>query len=189
MSEAYQGVKFTAKKTGSFRPNNSEKEEINKLVGLKDVYMKYGWFDRNGGNFSFRATSGFIIKATGVWINKVTSADFVRVVNVQGAKVFYEGAQLPSSECRSHHMVYTTNPSVNYIFHAHALAVAEKPQVEFQKCALPVFPYGTPELAAALAQRARDCNFVIAKNHGVFAFGATFDETLGILITSYEKYR
>ena len=188
MSEAYQGVKFKAKRVGVFRPDHKERAEIKKLVGLKDVFLKYGWFDRNGGNFSFRTTGGFIIKATGVWINKVTAADFVRVVGVKDGKVFYEGEQLPSSECRSHYLVYETNPNVNYIFHAHALAVAEKPGVQSQPCALPMLPYGTTELANALAQRSRQYNFVIAKNHGVFAFGATFAETLETLIISYEKY-
>jgi L-ribulose-5-phosphate 4-epimerase len=188
MSEAYQGVKFKSEKVGDFRPDDFERAEINRLVSLKDIYLKYGWFDRNGGNFSFRVAPGFIIKSTGVWINKVTAEDFVRVVSVKDGRVFYEGNKLPSSECRSHALVYKTNSSINYIFHAHALDIADKEVLAAPACTLPVLPYGTPELAAALARLSRSCKFVIAKNHGVFAWGETFDDTLQTLINSYEKY-
>jgi len=189
MPEPYRGVKFSAEKVGDFQPNQKESENIKKLVGLRSVYVKYGFIDRNGGNFSFRADKGFIIKRTGVWINKVTESDFVRVVNVRAGRVFYEGDELPSSECRTHFMIYERVPTVNFIFHAHALEIASKIGIEADPCCIPELPYGTPELAEIVSDKAKSMPFVIAKNHGVFAFGPTFEKTLATLLNSYEQYQ
>ncbi len=189
MPEPYRGVKFEAEKVGSFTPTAPERKNIEKLVSLKETYVKYGFLDRNGGNFSFRADQGFIIKRTGVWIDKITGQDFVRVTDVRDGRVFYEGDNLPSSECRTHFYIYQNVPTVNFVFHAHALEIAEKVGIEADPCCIPVLSYGTMELAEIVSQKAKTMPFVIAKNHGVFAFGATFEETKRVLIDSYEQYR
>ncbi|MFC1721604.1 class II aldolase/adducin family protein [Patescibacteria group bacterium] len=189
MAEEYTGVKFEAKKLREFKPTDEEKTNIGKLVSLQEVYRQHKFLDRNGGNFSFRTEKGFIIKRTGVWVNKVSNADFVRVVDVKGGQVFYEGEGKPSSECRTHFLIYSKEPAVHFIMHAHAYDVSERTELSSQPCWVPELSYGTMELAEAVARLTTTCSFVIAQGHGIFAWGPTFAETLKILLDNYAKYR
>ncbi|MFC1617885.1 class II aldolase/adducin family protein [Patescibacteria group bacterium] len=189
MSEEYTGVKYEAEKVGELSVSPTEQTKINQLISLRDIYTEHNWLDRNGGNFSFRAERGFIIKTTGVWIEKVTDQDFARVTDVQGEKVFYEGNKLPSSECRTHFYVYQKNPQVNFIFHAHVKEIASREDLTDKDFSIPEQPYGTMELAKEVSEKAKTMPFVIAINHGVFAFGDTFQNTLKILLENYAQYR
>lgn len=189
MPEEYTGVKFEAERVDGFSPSVLEKEKIARLLSLKDIYKKNQFLDKNGGNFSFRAGKGFIIKRTGVWIENITANDFVRVLKVESGKVFYEGEKLPSSECRTHALVYRLNPDVGFILHAHAMEVSGRDDLPAEVCVLPEQPYGTPQLAKAVAEESLHHRFIVAKNHGVFAFDKTFEGALKILLDSYAKYR
>ena len=181
--------KSWAARLGDFKPSAAEQVNIEKLVKLKNVYRQNKFLDRNGGNFSFRAFTGLIIKKTGIWVDKVTVNDFVRVVYVNDDKVYYEGDALPSSECRSHYLVYQNVASVKFIFHAHAALIDTKQDLSGEIGWLPDMSYGTIELARAIAERAQNTNFIIAQNHGIFAFGRTYQETLKTLVDKYAYYR
>ncbi len=189
MSEKYVGVKFESAKVGEFSPTDFEQKNIAKLLSLRDVYTANKFLDRNGGNFSFRADKGFIIKSTGAWIDQLTAENFSRVTDVKNGKVFYEGNDMPSSECRTHFLTYQKNSAINFIIHAHAKLVSEREDLREEEFTVKEQPYGTLELAEAVSELAKTHDFVIAHNHGVFAFGKTFEETYKILLDNYAKYK
>ncbi len=189
MGEVYSGIKFNAVNKGDWYPNDFESQTIKKLLILRDYYKEKGFIELNGGNFSGRVENGFVIKKTGILIEKLTSSDFAKVTSVEGDSVSFQGSGNPSSESRSHFMIYRAHPEYNFIFHGHLPAFNKYLELANDQCLLEEQPYGTIELAKQVSQNIGTNEFVLIKNHGFFVAGKTFENAFQKMNKLYERYK
>lgn len=181
MAERYSGVKFNTVYSGAFVPTTAEQILIKELIGAGREFERLGAVDptdHNGGNVSFRATGGMIIKATGAFPHQLTANDFVRVTAVAGDTVTVQGDREPSSESRMHWGVYEKRPEVRAILHAHDVAVVGSERKFPEVAYIPPVSYGTIEAAYAVSAAAKGHDYIVLEGHGVVALGASIDEAL-----------
>lgn len=140
------------------------------------------------GNISVRQGDEVAMTATGVTLADAT-ADDVTVVNLSGEVV--AGGLRPTSEAGLHLGVHRTFGD-GAIVHTHAPASTafacvfdELPVIHYQLLdvggaipVLPFIPFGTPELANAVAEAMVDKNGVLMANHGAVTRGATLAAAL-----------
>ncbi len=137
-----------------------------------------------GGNLSILSHGdGLIaISPSGVEYEEMTPAD-VPVVDFSGVTV--EGSRKPSSELDFHRALYRRRADIRAVVHTHSVYATtmaclnwEIPAVHylvaFSGHKVPLAPYatfGTPELAANVAESIGDFNAVLLANHGLVAVG------------------
>jgi L-fuculose-phosphate aldolase len=137
-----------------------------------------------GGNLSIVSRSeGLIaISPSGIEYEEMTPAD-VPVVDLAGAAV--EGIRKPSSELDFHRALYRKRPDIRAVVHTHSVYATtmaclnwEIPAVHylvaFSGLKVPLAPYatfGTPELAANVAESIGEFNAVLLANHGLVTVG------------------
>ncbi|HOI16311.1 MAG TPA: L-fuculose-phosphate aldolase [Geobacteraceae bacterium] len=137
-----------------------------------------------GGNLSiFSHGDGLIaISPSGVEYEEMTPAD-VPVVDFSGVTV--EGRRKPSSELDFHRALYRRRADIRAVVHTHSVYATtmaclnwEIPAVHylvaFSGHKVPLAPYatfGTPELAANVAESIGDFNAVLLANHGLVTVG------------------
>lgn len=137
-----------------------------------------------GGNLSiFSRDDGLIaISPSGVEYEEMTPAD-VPVVDFSGVTV--EGSRKPSSELDFHRALYLRRADIRAVVHTHSVYATtmaclnwEIPAVHylvaFSGHKVPLAPYatfGTPELAANVAESIGDFNAVLLANHGLVTVG------------------
>jgi L-fuculose-phosphate aldolase len=137
-----------------------------------------------GGNLSiFSRDDGLIaISPSGVEYEEMTPAD-VPVVDFSGVTV--EGSRKPSSELDFHRALYRRRADIRAVVHTHSVYATtmaclnwEIPAVHylvaFSGHKVPLAPYatfGTPELAANVAESIGDFNAVLLANHGLVTVG------------------
>ncbi len=122
------------------------------LIGQNpNRYQGYGY-----GNISQRHENNqFIISGTQTGGKKsLSNIDYCLVTNVNlpQNKLYSTGECKPSSEALSHASVYVKNTTIDCVIHAHS------PEIWLSTSALKLphtpkeIPYGTPEMATAIAQ-------------------------------------
>ncbi|WP_019931051.1 class II aldolase/adducin family protein [Nocardia sp. BMG111209] len=135
------------------------------------------------GNVSVRAGDLIAVTATGTVLAELT-ADEVTVVDPDGTVV--SGRLAPTSELALHLGIYREFP-VGAVVHTHAprstavgLVCDELPVIHYQQLPLggatpvvPFFPFGTPELAAAVRDALTGRQAALLANHGAVSIGAT----------------
>jgi L-fuculose-phosphate aldolase len=137
-----------------------------------------------GGNLSvFNRRDGFIaISPSGIEYDEMKPDD-VPVTDNGGVTV--EGSRKPSSELGFHLALYRKRPDINAVIHTHSAYATtmaclnwEIPAVHYLVAysgrKVPLAPYatfGTPELAANVAESIGDHNAVLLANHGLVAVG------------------
>jgi L-fuculose-phosphate aldolase len=140
------------------------------------------------GNVSVRRGDVVAMTATGVTLADAT-ADDVTVVDLSGEVV--AGGLRSTSEAGLHLGIHRTFGD-GAIVHTHAPASTafacvfdELPVIHYQLLdvggaipVLPFIPFGTPELANAVAAAMADKNGVLMANHGAVTRGATLAEAL-----------
>ncbi|MCX4092062.1 class II aldolase/adducin family protein [Nocardia sp. alder85J] len=140
------------------------------------------------GNVSVRAGELVAVTATGTVLGEMT-AEEVTVVDPDGTVV--SGRLAPTSELELHLGVYREFP-VGAIVHTHAphsiavgLVCDELPVIHYQQLPLggatpvvPFFPFGTPELAAAVRDSLVDRSAALLSNHGAVTVGATLRQAV-----------
>lgn len=140
------------------------------------------------GNVSVRRGDVVALTATGVTLADATPDD-VTVVDLSGAVV--AGRLRPTSEAGLHLGIHRTFGD-GAIVHTHAPASTafacvfdELPVIHYQLLdvggavpVVPFVPFGTPELATAVARAMTDRNAVLMANHGAVTRGATLAEAL-----------
>jgi L-fuculose-phosphate aldolase len=186
MAEVYTGTKFDSIRVQPAVPCHPLAD---RLIHWCRRFAALGLAGKAMGNLSFRTDNGFVITPTGTDPLALRAADLVEVlgVDVEKRAVYAAGARDPSSESMMHHAIYRARPGVMAIFHGHSGAVL-KAAGRFQ---WPVTaheqPYGTPEMAAEVVAVLGDHPFVIMRNHGFIALGASMDEAGRVLENVLEK--
>jgi len=148
----------------------------------------------SSGNVSLRLSHGFLITASGIPYDRLTSEQIIEI-DCTGQRHSGEGG--PSSEWRMHAAIYSARPDVAAIVHTHspyatAAAVALQalpiPHDEGRMLfgdAVPVSrhePPGTWELAQAVVQALADGRLALVARHGAVAVGPTLGEALAAAI-------
>lgn len=140
------------------------------------------------GNISVRRGDVVAMTATGVTLADATPAD-VTMVDVTGEVV--AGGLRPTSEAGLHLGIHRIAGD-GAIVHTHAPASTafacvfdELPVIHYQLLdvggavpVVPFIPFGTPELAAAVAEAMTGRNAVLMANHGAVTRGATLADAL-----------
>jgi L-fuculose-phosphate aldolase len=186
MAEVYTGTKFDSIRVQPAVPCHPLAD---RLIHWCRRFAALGLAGKAMGNLSFRTDNGFVITPTGTDPLALRASDLVEVlgVDVEKRAVYAAGARDPSSESMMHHAIYRARPGVMAIFHGHSGAVL-KAAGRFQ---WPVTaheqPYGTPEMAAEVVAVLGDHPFVIMRNHGFIALGASMDEAGRVLENVLEK--
>ncbi|VVB59748.1 L-fuculose phosphate aldolase [uncultured archaeon] len=176
MSEGYVGVKFET----VFVERRAPKHKcIKELIFWCRKFSEMGIAPKHAagsyGNMSCRTPKGFIITGASTNHENMKETDFAEVLSVSGKQVRAIGLCAPSSESVMHHMIYSTRPDINAIFHSHDDIVLKNAK----KLGIPVTekeePYGTPEL---MEQAKKLCmhDYFILKNHGIISLGKTMKE-------------
>lgn len=171
-------------------------EEAKKLVieaGLK--LQNEGLIVRTWGNISARISDKqFVITPSGRGYDSLTPDDIV-VVNIKNCE--YEGNIKPSSECGAHADVYKLRPEVNFVVHTHqtyasVLSVIgtdvelTEDEQKFLGNMIPCAEYGMSSSESLRKQirkclrRAKNCNSMLLRNHGVLCMGTDFDNAFEI---------
>ena len=145
------------------------------------------------GNVSTRNKAGFLITASGVAYESMTSSDIVQM-DLDGG---YFGSVLPSSEWRMHMDIYRARPEASAVVHVHA------PHATALSCLrkdVPAFHYmmgvtggdtlrcsryagfGTEELSQAMLDAIENRNACLLANHGMICFGADLASALALAV-------
>jgi ribulose-5-phosphate 4-epimerase/fuculose-1-phosphate aldolase len=168
--ERYAGTKFHTRFTRSEPPAAANVAE---LIPWCRRFAQLGLVGQAMGNLSLRSAHGLIITPTGTDPLTITPELLVEVMQVDIAKreLVAVGIREPSSESLLHAAIYAARPEINAIFHGHSgplLAAADR-------LGIPVTareqPYGTPALVAEVLAVARQCDFLVMRNHGFVALG------------------
>ena len=167
MAEVYVGTKF---QTVFIRRQPLTDNQTGELLAWCRHWAQAGWIAKAVGNLSCRSLAGFIITPTGTDPATLTTGDFVEVLGVDEKEVRVAGSHEPSSECRMHAALYAARQDVNAIFHGHYAPALTAPGVAITAREI---PYGTPAMGTETAQALGTGNFVVMRNHGFVAVGAT----------------
>jgi len=170
----------------------SERETlIDELIDAGRHVVARGLVQASGGNLSVRLPESerFLVTASGTWLDRLEPADLAEVT-LSGEHV--GGAARPSVEWRLHQRTYAVRPDVAAIVHLHPQHVllvdmlgapirfttldhqfylGSAGRVHF-------LPSGSPEVADAAAEAARDHDAVVLAHHGCSALGDTMSMAL-----------
>jgi ribulose-5-phosphate 4-epimerase/fuculose-1-phosphate aldolase len=148
--------------------------------------------DANGigyGNISLRWNSGFIISATQTGSLPALSKEdyvFVSQADIASNTVYCTGLKDASSESMTHAVLYAIDSAIQSVIHIHDLAMWErlKDRIPFIPAHI---PYGTPEMAEAVATlyQSKKLNIQLfgmaGHTGGLVSFGKSPRETFIIL--------
>jgi L-ribulose-5-phosphate 4-epimerase len=156
------------------------------------------------GNFSIRdPESGLVaISPSGIPYPETTPADVV-IVDLEANVI--DGVRRPSSETPMHTMIMAAHPEIAAIVHTHSHYSTvvgtirdELPPILTEVCCVvgervPVTRYGLTGLAdlgeSVLEAMEPGTRAVLMRNHGLIAFGASFDEALTVGMVVEEAAR
>jgi ribulose-5-phosphate 4-epimerase/fuculose-1-phosphate aldolase len=190
--EQYKGIKFTTRRVAdSFEPYPFM-EELNAWVyvlgelGLAPVHPEGAY-----GNHSCRLSStSFLITCSGMVPSRaLLQENYCELSYQEEEEIFLvKGQREPSSESFLHFLIYRNFGDVNSIMHGHSrLMNAFSRQLGFAETEKE-FPYGTKELAYAAMQVLRlQTPFILMKNHGFVATGATIGQTAETVLQQYVR--
>jgi L-fuculose-phosphate aldolase len=150
-----------------------------------------GLVQASGGNLSVRLphTDQFLVTGSGTWLDRLTGDDFA-VLTLGGEHV--AGAERPSVEWRLHQRTYAVRPDVTAIVHLHPQHVLLVDMLGLairfttldhqyylgSAARIPFLPSGSPEVADAAAEAAREHDAVVLAHHGWSALGDTVSMAL-----------
>jgi L-fuculose-phosphate aldolase len=142
------------------------------------------------GNVSARCESGMLITPSGLAYDGMGPGD---IVQVAGDGLVAAGQRAPSSEWHFHLAAYRARPDMHALVHTHSLhatvlACAGRSIPPFHYMVaiaggsdIPLVPYatfGTPELAAHVAEGLRERKACLMAHHGQVAMGTTLAAAL-----------
>ncbi len=171
--EEYTGVKFkTVIEEGS--PGDvSGFLETDRMLG------EYISPEGNEGNISIRTADGFLIKKAGARMTSLAENDVVLVKKIENGKVYAVGGT-PSSESVMHYEVYRRRKDINIILHFH-----HELSVEWKSVG--PFPYGSRELADAVADAMKDTDKVEIKEHGYVVAAENKERLFDIILSLFRR--
>lgn len=174
--EEYAGVKFGTRIEGGSVGNVSAFLELDKALG---EYLKP---EENEGNMSMRTADGFLIKRAGVKMTLLRSEDVVLVKKIEKNIVHAVGGT-PSSESIMHDEIYRKRKDAGIILHFHDDKLLGK--TGWRK--IGHFPYGSMELAEAVADAAGKTDRIEIEGHGFVVIAKNGKELLGIIRSLYRR--
>lgn len=166
------------------------------MVALGASLFTRGFSVGSGGNISAKLPDGAILATP-------TKSSLGRLDPARLSKVSADGTLLsgdaPSRECAFHIKIYEARPECGAIVHLHSTYATGlscslgldandvlrpfTPYYVMQVAPLPLVPYhkpGSPELAAAVAAKAREAKCLLLANHGPVVTGKTLEEAVNI---------
>lgn len=118
----------------------------------------------------------------------------VHAVDLSANAVDASGPVEPSSEALTHAAVYAAAPWAQYVFHGHHPAIWRRSRVLGLPRTPAEVPYGTPAMAAAMAEYAAQADpaaggLIVMDGHedGVLCFAATAGAAGGLLVTTLAR--
>ena len=169
-----------------------EKEREQVAAFMQRLYRQF-LTTTSGGNISCRLPDGNVAVTASQSDKANQQAETVGVVTPDGKSLTPE-LKL-SIETGLHLAVYRVRPDVGAIVHAHPVTAtfftatdepinmhltAEAYAVAGETVRIPYALMGTPELAALVAEKMRDCDCGLMDNHGVITVGRT-------LLSAFDK--
>lgn len=165
------------------------------LIGQDD--RRYGGLGY--GNISIRHKGGFIISGTQTGhLDRLTPEHyaFVESCDPKVNHIVAAGPVKPSSEALTHGAVYQLDETIQAVIHVHSPEVWSLSDRLFLPATPVDVPYGTPEMAAAVAQLWRDNRlklspvFTMAGHQdGVVSFGRDMTEAGMALLNTFQWAR
>ncbi len=191
MPEKYAGTKFET----IFLENktNFSISKAKKLIDWAKIFSKNNlapsYAKGSSGNLSFRSKKGFVITPTAMFFEKLKPKDLVEVENFDFRKkiAFAYGKKIPSSETPMHFLICKKRKDVNVVLHFHDNFLLEKAMELKIPSTKKEFPYGSIELAEAIAKLLVKEDFVCIKGHGFVCIGKTFSEAGKRCLEWHEK--
>ncbi|MFM1815027.1 MAG: hypothetical protein RLZ98_1722 [Pseudomonadota bacterium] len=180
----------STRKTPRARTDGAETEARKAIIRTALRMSETGLSPGRSGNVSCRWKGGMLITPSGMAYDTIAPKD---VVFVDADGTVPAKSRKPSSEWRFHLASYDIRSEIGAVVHTHSmhatvLACAHKPIPAFHYMVaiaggadIPCIPYatfGTPELAAHLAEALAERNACLMANHGQIAVGATLDQAL-----------
>lgn len=160
------------------------------LIDAGAEIVRRGLVLASGGNLSVRrpGSDSFIVTASGTWLDRLTREDFVEI-DADGQVVAQVGDRRPSVEWKLHHHTYAVRPDVEAVIHLHPqhvlLVDLLGAPIRFTTLdhqfyvgsagRVPFFPAGSPEIAEAAAEAAREHDAVVMAHHGCSTLGPTVE--------------
>lgn len=164
---------------------------IDELIDAGRHVVARGLVQASGGNLSVRqpGTDRFLVTASGTWLDRLEPTDLAEVT-LDGEHV--GGAARPSVEWRLHQRTYAVRPDVAAIVHLHPQHVLLVDMlgapIRFTTLdhqfylgragRIPFLPSGSPEVADAAAEAAREHDAVVLAHHGCSTLGDTMSMAL-----------
>ena len=164
---------------------------IDELIHAGRHVVSRGLVQASGGNLSVRlpGTDRFLVTGSGTWLDRLEPGDLAEL-SMDGEQV--GGADRPSVEWRLHQRTYAVRPDVTAVVHLHPQHVLLVDMlgapIRFTTLdhqyylgsagRVPFLPSGSPEIADAAAQAARDHDAVVLAHHGCSTFGETMSMAL-----------
>ena len=164
---------------------------IDELIDAGRHVVARGLVQASGGNLSVRlpGTQRFLVTASGTWLDRLDPSDLSELT-LEGEHV--GGAGRPSVEWRLHQRTYAVRPDVSAIVHVHPQHVLLVDMlgspIRFTTLdhqfylgsagRVPFLPSGSPEVADAAAEAAKDHDAVVLAHHGCSTFGPTMSMAL-----------
>lgn len=191
-------IKFHCKWTEAAPPTGidalvSVRNELYQL-GLIGVYQPEGI---GFGNISQKLGTGkFAISCSATGLIPVVGPEHfcvVDTVSIEENTVHCYGPAPASSESMTHAMIYSSDPTIKAVIHAHSKPLWEYMLKNFPFTAKDV-PYGTPEMAKEVirlfenSELAQLRAFAMAgHDEGIVTFGSKIEEARGVLIKILAK--
>ena len=162
------------------------------IVSVMRLMDQRGLNRGTSGNVSARFREGILVTPSGVVPDELTAES---VVFLDAAGAAAPGAARPSSEWRMHAGLYVRRPDVSAVVHCHSrhatiLACAGKPIPPLHymvgvsgRASVPLAPYqpfGSLELADAVADAMEGGMACLMANHGLIAVGRTLSRALAV---------
>ena len=164
---------------------------IDELIDAGGHVVSRGLVQASGGNLSVRlpGTDRFLVTGSGTWLDRLVPGDLAELT-LDGEHV--GGADRPSVEWRLHQRTYAVRPDVTAIVHLHPQHVLLVDMlgapIRFTTLdhqfylgsagRVPFLPSGSPEVADAAAEAARDHDAVVLAHHGCSTFGESMSMAL-----------
>ena len=171
----------------------------------RSLMLKKGWIGQTPGRYQGlgfgnlslgfscpRYPHAFLITASQTGHLPVLPATYwTRVVDASLAenRVLAEGSYPPSSEAMSHAALYQARADIQAVIHIHSPELWEKAQHQGVACTAAEIPYGTPQMAEALAHQAQaSSGLVVMLGHqdGLLAWGPNLEAAARLLASVAE---
>lgn len=160
-----------------------------KSLHARGLTPSYGPGDH--GNLSCRTPDGCLITGRETPKDALRSEDLAHVVGreqlADRARLVYDGCRRPSTDALMHLEIYARRPDIGAIIHGHdgrALANAERLGLPITRTSARTNSLELIEETAALCARH---DYVILRDHGFLALGATLDAADQLLQRWYQR--